>query len=58
MYELNCNGVIPGCQRVIRADSPAEVVRRAVMQARQLGVERITPSMMDLFRQGTTEHRN
>jgi predicted small metal-binding protein len=58
MYELNCAGVIPGCERVIRADSPAEVIRRAVMQARQLGVDRITPSMMDRFRQGTQELAN
>ena len=58
MFELNCAGVIPGCERVIRADSQAEVVRRAVMQARQLGVDRITPSMMDSFREATTEYRN
>ncbi|KQT66120.1 hypothetical protein ASG54_06125 [Aureimonas sp. Leaf460] len=58
MYELNCAGVIPGCERVIRADSHAEVIRRAVMQARQLGVDTISPSMMDMFRQATTEHRN
>ena len=58
MYELNCAGVIPGCERIIRADSPAEVIRRAVMQARQLGVDRITPSMMDSFREGTQELRN
>ena len=58
MYELNCAGVIPGCERIIRADSPAEVIRRAVMQARQLGVDRITPSMMDSFRQGTQELAN
>ncbi|BDA85838.1 hypothetical protein Sa4125_33800 [Aureimonas sp. SA4125] len=58
MYEMNCAGVIPGCERVIRADSPAEVIRRAVMQARQLGVDRITPTMMDQFRQATTELPN
>lgn len=50
MYELNCSGVIPGCQRVIRAESTAEVIRRAVSQAKQLGVETITPRMMDAFR--------
>ncbi|MBC8128780.1 MAG: DUF1059 domain-containing protein [Rhizobiaceae bacterium] len=55
MYELNCAGVIPGCERVIRAESEVEVIRRAVMQARQLGVERITPWMMDTFRERTTE---
>ena len=58
MYEMNCAGVIPGCERVIRAESPAEVIRRAVTQARQLGVEHITPTMMDKFRQATTELRN
>ena len=58
MYELNCAGVIPGCERVIRAESQAEVVRRAVVQARQLGVERITPLMMDSFRTGTQELPN
>ena len=58
MYELDCSGVIPGCQRVIRAESQAEVIRRAVVQARQLGVDRITPSMMDSFREGTTERPN
>lgn len=50
MYELNCSGVIPGCQRIIRAESTAEVIRRAVSQAKQLGVETITPRMMDAFR--------
>lgn len=58
MYELNCAGVIPGCERVIRAESQAEVIRRAVVQARQVGVDRITPSMMDQFRAGTTELPN
>ncbi|SJZ83497.1 DUF1059 domain-containing protein [Consotaella salsifontis] len=57
MYELNCAGVIPGCSRVIRADSQAEVIRRAVVQAKQLGIEEITPSMMDSFRTKTTEFR-
>ncbi|MBB3950414.1 DUF1059 domain-containing protein [Aureimonas jatrophae] len=52
MYELNCAGVIPGCDRVIRAESEAEVIRRAVIQAKQLGVETITPRMMDAFRHG------
>lgn len=55
MFELNCAGVIPGCDRVIRAESQAEVLRRAVMQARQLGVDRITPNMLDAFRNKTTE---
>ncbi|MCQ8781003.1 DUF1059 domain-containing protein [Mangrovibrevibacter kandeliae] len=58
MYELDCATVIPGCQRVIRAESQAEVIRRAVAQARQFGVERITPSMMDSFRSKTTETTN
>ncbi|MFD2236295.1 DUF1059 domain-containing protein [Aureimonas populi] len=55
MYELNCAGVIPGCDRVIRAESQADLIRKAVIQAKQLGVERITPSMMDAFRLATTE---
>lgn len=55
MYELNCAGVIPGCARVIRAESQAEVVRRAVVQAKQMGVDHISPTMMDAFRKGTTE---
>ena len=58
MYELDCAGVIPGCQRVIRAESPAEVVRRAVVQAKQLGVDRISPSMLESFRTRTTELPN
>lgn len=58
MYELNCAGVIPGCERVIRAESQAEVIRRAVVQAKQLGVDRITPTMMDSFRSGTKERLN
>ncbi len=55
MYELDCAGVIPGCARVIRAESQAEVVRRAVAQAKQMGVERISPTMLEAFRTGTTE---
>ncbi len=55
MYELNCAGVIPGCERVIRAESQAEVVRRAVAQARAIGVDTITPAMMDSFRTRTRE---
>ncbi|WP_182085464.1 DUF1059 domain-containing protein [Aureimonas sp. ME7] len=55
MYELDCHGVIPGCERVIRADSPAEVMRRAVTQAKELGVETISQRMMDAFRDGTHE---
>lgn len=50
MYELDCTGIIPGCKRVIRADSEAEVFRRAVMQARQYGIERTTPLMRDRIR--------
>ncbi|MEF2551119.1 DUF1059 domain-containing protein [Aurantimonas sp. A2-1-M11] len=50
MYELDCAGVIPGCRRVIRAESEAEVVRRAVVQARQFGVEHISPGMLDAMR--------
>ncbi len=57
MYELDCDGVIPGCARVIRAESQAEVVRRAVAQAKRLGVERIPPMMLDAFRDKTTERR-
>ncbi|MCM2504689.1 DUF1059 domain-containing protein [Aureimonas altamirensis] len=55
MYELNCSGVIPGCNRVIRAESQAEVIRRAVVQAKQLGVDTITPTMMDAFRTNVHE---
>jgi predicted small metal-binding protein len=50
MYELDCADVIPGCKRVIRAESQAEVIRRAVSQAKQLGVQTITAGMMDSFR--------
>ncbi|NDV85658.1 DUF1059 domain-containing protein [Aurantimonas aggregata] len=58
MYELDCSGVIPGCQRVIRAETQAEVFRRAVVQAKQLGVEKITPTMLDTMRQKTQELSN
>lgn len=58
MYELNCAGVIPGCDRVIRAESEVEVVRRAVVQAKQLGVSKITPTLLDAFRKKTTELRH
>jgi predicted small metal-binding protein len=58
MYELDCSGVIPGCQRIIRAESQAEVFRRAVVQAKQLGVDRITPTMLDTMRQKTQELPN
>lgn len=58
MFELNCAGVIPGCDRVIRAESEAEVIRRAVVQAKQLGVYEITPKMMDAFRQGMHQTRH
>jgi len=50
MYELDCADVIPGCKRVIRAESQAEVIRRAVSQAKRLGVQTTTPGMMDSFR--------
>lgn len=56
MYELDCAGVIPGCARVIRAESQAEVVRRAIAQAKQMGVEHIPPMMWDAFRDRTTEN--
>ena len=55
MYELDCSGVIPGCRRVIRAESEAEVVRRAIVQARQFGLEHISPSMLDAMRTRTRE---
>jgi len=43
---------------VIRADSEAEVVRRAVFQAKQLGVASITPRLMDAFRRNLHETAN
>ncbi|WP_273504448.1 DUF1059 domain-containing protein [Fulvimarina manganoxydans] len=55
MYELDCTGIIPGCKRVIQADSEAEVFRRAVMQARQNGIERTTPLMRDRLRAAMRE---
>lgn len=55
MYVLNCAGVIPGCSRVIRAESEADLIRKAVVQAKQLGVEKISPSMLDTFRRTLTE---
>ncbi|KAB0679823.1 DUF1059 domain-containing protein [Aureimonas leprariae] len=58
MFELDCQGVIPGCQRVIRAESQAEVFRRAVQQAHQSGVEKLTPDMLDVLRERTTELPN
>ncbi|HDZ73290.1 MAG TPA: DUF1059 domain-containing protein [Aurantimonas coralicida] len=58
MYELDCAGIIPGCHRVIRAESQAEVVRRAVVQAKQLGVDRISLTMLDSFRMKTHELLN
>ncbi|MEC5322535.1 DUF1059 domain-containing protein [Aurantimonas sp. A3-2-R12] len=58
MYELDCAGIIPGCHRVIRAESQAEVVRRAVVQAKQLGVDRISLTMLDSFRMKTQELLN
>ena len=58
MFELNCEGVIPNCHRVIRADSEAEVVRRAVCQAKELGVSTITPTLLDAFRRNLHQTRN
>ncbi|GGE19282.1 hypothetical protein GCM10011390_43120 [Aureimonas endophytica] len=58
MFELNCHGVIPGCDRVIRAESQAEVFRRAVQQAHQSGVEKLTPNLIDQLRDKTTELPN
>ena len=58
MYELDCSGVIPGCQRIIRAETEVEVFRRAVVQAKQLGLDRITPKMLDSMRQKTQELPN
>ncbi|WP_370193086.1 MULTISPECIES: DUF1059 domain-containing protein [Aurantimonas] len=55
MYELDCSGVIPGCRRVIRAESEAEVIRRAIVQARQFGLEHISPAMLDAMRTRTRE---
>ncbi|MBP0618010.1 DUF1059 domain-containing protein [Jiella mangrovi] len=55
MYELDCSTVFPGCERVIRADSPAGVIRRAVAQANALGIERVTPSMLDSMREKMIE---
>tara|TARA_R100001086_G_scaffold113942_2_gene58195 strand:+ start:493 stop:693 length:201 start_codon:yes stop_codon:yes gene_type:complete len=58
MYELDCSGVIPGCRRVIRAESEAEVIRRAIVQARQFGLEHISPAMLDAMRTRTREESN
>lgn len=55
MYELDCSGVIPGCARVIRADTESEVFSRAVMQARRMGYDRLPSSMLDGFRQNMAE---
>jgi predicted small metal-binding protein len=55
MFELNCDGVIPGCKRVIRAETQAEVFRRAVRQAQQMGVDTLTPTMVEELRERTTE---
>ncbi|MBO0905447.1 DUF1059 domain-containing protein [Jiella sp. MQZ13P-4] len=51
MYELDCSLVFPGCERVIRADTRAGVIRRAIAQANALGIERISPMMMDTMRE-------
>lgn len=58
MFELNCADVIPGCDRVIRAESRAEVVRRAVVQAKQLGVATISPNLLETFRNKMVESRH
>ncbi|MDY8110524.1 DUF1059 domain-containing protein [Fulvimarina sp. 2208YS6-2-32] len=50
MYELDCSGIIPGCARVIRADSESEVFRRAVIQAERMGYNRVPTTMLDRFR--------
>ena len=50
MFELDCSAVFPGCNRVIRAESRGEVMRRAVAQAKALGVEQISPMMLDMMR--------
>ncbi|MCQ0989671.1 DUF1059 domain-containing protein [Jiella marina] len=55
MYELNCANVIPGSRRIIRAETQAGVVRRAIAQANALGIERISPAMMDTIRERTVE---
>ncbi|WP_148227487.1 DUF1059 domain-containing protein [Fulvimarina pelagi] len=55
MYELDCAGVIPGCARVIRADTESEVFSRAVMQARRMGYDRLPAAMLDRFRENMTE---
>ncbi|MER0237951.1 DUF1059 domain-containing protein [Fulvimarina sp. MAC8] len=55
MYELDCTGVIPGCARVIRAETESEVFSRAVMQARRMGYDRLPATMLDSFRQNMTE---
>ncbi|ORE98650.1 DUF1059 domain-containing protein [Aurantimonas sp. 22II-16-19i] len=55
MYELDCSTVFPACERVIRADTKAGVIRRAIAQAQALGIERITPSLMDSLREKTIE---
>ncbi|TFF20481.1 DUF1059 domain-containing protein [Jiella endophytica] len=55
MYELDCSAVFPGCGRVIRADTKAGVIRRAIAQANALGIEHISPSMMDSMREKMVE---
>ncbi|NDW03046.1 DUF1059 domain-containing protein [Jiella pacifica] len=55
MFELDCSAVFPGCERVIRADSEAGVIRRAIAQANALGIDRISPMMMDTMRQRIVE---
>ncbi|WAP67942.1 DUF1059 domain-containing protein [Jiella pelagia] len=58
MFELDCSSVFPGCERVIRADSEAGVIRRAIAQANALGIDRISPMMMDTMRQHIVEQQD
>ncbi|MBO0663291.1 hypothetical protein LQ948_11665 [Jiella sp. MQZ9-1] len=55
MYELDCSAVFSGSRRVIRSDSQAGVIRKAIAQANALGIERVSPSMMDSFREKMVE---
>ncbi len=58
MFELDCSTVFPGCERIIQANSEAGVVRRAIAQANALGIERISPSLMDAMRQRIVEQED
>ena len=55
MYELDCTGLFPGCHRVIRAETEAEVMRRALAQARQVGIEKVSPALLERIRMKTRE---